>query len=267
MNSSPQTIPDTHPPEASGGEAPAEQTNTEAPDRLRLLLDAIRYDSNIGKAHSFSKVLAKEHGPQAAILLKYIAYRSRNSTNIREDRQWHYESIDDLAERYPYLSASAIHQTLRRLVPSVLIRSNFNKRRADKTCWYAFVSMEVAASAERNLLYFDPGHAKAYGIPEALVLHNIRYWLRKHAEKDPKCNLHRTSPTELAKVLPLSRATIARALTNLVDAGAIAKNSSPAGKMPEFSSPGVPMLGMSVECAIRGQAVRSSNQDPSRSIP
>ena len=219
--------------------APLTPTGTNQPpltfEQRRAYTEAFMPWGKTKSHHSFSRVLATKHGITAAILLNYLAFRTSKSTKIHEERQWHYETVQELAGRYPYLSASAIHETLTRLNGKVLMRNRFNRRRNDKTTWYAFIDPEVMALARTNLLYFDIAHAEQFGLHEAILLHNIQHWVKTNRARKPFYRYHPMSPVDLADILPMSRSSITRALANLVAKGALEKNPQPDGRVPEYA--------------------------------
>ncbi|NBV23720.1 MAG: hypothetical protein EBS05_17590 [Proteobacteria bacterium] len=51
-----------------------------------------------------------------------------------------------------------------------------NRRGYDHTNNYAFNNPQLAAQNRSNLRYFDPEEAANYGLPAALILHNLRHW-------------------------------------------------------------------------------------------
>lgn len=184
--------------------------------------------------HSFSKALAEEHGITAAVLLKYLAVRVTRSKNLHKGVLWHYETLDDLAARYPYLSKSALHATLKKLTKKVLLKDRFPKRRNNKTSWYAFRDLGCAFAAKTKLLYFDAEFAGRFGIHEAILLHNIQYWVKENRKKQPSYEYHEVSPTDLATLLPISRASIARALENLVEQHVLIKDADSRSARPRY---------------------------------
>ncbi len=214
--------------------APAQPSLTE--EQTNAYMEARFTWKSKERNHSFNRDLANDHGIPAAILLKYLAYRVAKSHKVHEERQWHYESIADLARRYPYLSATSIHETLRRLAgKGVLLRRRFNRRRNDKTTWYAFTDLATARRAFERVIYFNPEYAAQFGLHEAILLHNLRYWVNRNRDKDYRYRFHAMSPVELARILPLSRSSIARALQHLVKAGVLEKNQSRTPQAPEYA--------------------------------
>ena len=67
------------------------------------------------RPHSFSKTLAEVHGISEAIVLKFLAHKTRRSTNIRDEKQWYYDSLDNLREKIPYLGRSTIDDVVKSL--------------------------------------------------------------------------------------------------------------------------------------------------------
>src|ERR1035441_8630385 len=118
-----------------------------------------------GTVHSFSRVIAKEYGVNAAIVLGYIGDKIQRSKHFYEGRQWYYETLDSLAERYPYLGRTAIHEAIQRLTSNngPLVVGNYNKKCYDRTKWYAFRNVQTAQLLKKKPLYFKVLYASMYG--------------------------------------------------------------------------------------------------------
>ena len=219
-------------------------------------------DVDEGISHSFSHTLAVEHGIPAALLARYFAYRVKRSQKVHEGFRWTYETIRELADRYPYLGATTIHDAIRQLKDHYVVRAGcFNKWPGDKTCWYAFQSKAALESAEHSLRYFDPTHANEYGIPAALLLQNIEYWVAENRKKNPAYRWHPVSPAKMEKLLPLSKSTIVRALKLLVEAKVLRLNPHPATKIPEYA------LEPAFETTVSTPNTTVSNPNMTLSIP
>lgn len=76
--------------------------------------------------------------------------------NIHEGKTWSYQTLDEIAAHFPYLSKSEVFELLEKLClgkgrrsqkdeldfEPVLIKDNFNKKKYDRTTWYAFIDEE-----------------------------------------------------------------------------------------------------------------------------
>jgi hypothetical protein len=176
---------------------------------------------NTTQIHSFSRKLAKEHGDTEALLLSYIGYKISRSKQRYDNRTWFFETLDELAQRYPYLSRSAIHNALTKLSSSTgpLITGNYNKKGYDRTKWYAFRDNQTQRHLQAEPVYFRVIDAEKYGVTEAILLMNLAHWIRKARNTEPDCQYHEMSPHDLATVLPYSESTIKRALKHLTSTG------------------------------------------------
>ena len=200
--------------------------------QLEILAAMHRYGS---KDHSYSRHVAQEYSIPAALVLKYLAFRIKNSRTILEGCQWHPQSISSIQKQYPYLSASTIHSAIQSLPDTVLLRRRIpNTRIRDKTQWYALAGPGVAKAVNSDLLYFSPAHAAEYGIHEAVLLHKLLRWIVIKGLKKGLRPFHPVPPANLASKLMISRASIARALKHLVGAKVLVKNPNPAGRTPEY---------------------------------
>ena len=147
----------------------------------------------------------------------YIGNRIANSKQTHNGQKWYFDTLDELAKRYPYLSRSVIHETLRKLAVKTgpLITGNFNKNSYDRTTWYAFRDDQIQRHLAAEPLYFRVNEAEMHGVLAAVLLNNLRHWIRKNRVTDPCYEYHPLSPTKLAKLLPFSESAIKRALKYL----------------------------------------------------
>ncbi len=94
------------------------------------------------RTHSFIVQYAVELGINSAILLNYFGHWHCKSIHIDSKNfdgyTWTYNSIKSLREVYPYLSDMKIRTAINNLIDRrLLIKGDYNKRRYDKTTWYA----------------------------------------------------------------------------------------------------------------------------------
>jgi hypothetical protein len=139
--------------------------------------------SQSDKIYGFSRSLTMGTGnrggirftPNEAAVLRHLAYKIRRSKNLRDGRTWFYISAADLTRKFPWMAATTISAILKRLAAKgVVIRSNYNRRRGDRTMWY---SMDEGwlDRAEQDLIYFRDSDAQRFGFCEAVLLHNLTY--------------------------------------------------------------------------------------------
>lgn len=128
--------------------------------------------------HSFDINVAQEYGVREAILIHHfqhwIRHNKETKKNFYEGRTWSYQTLDEIAAWFPYLSKSEVFDLLERLCEGkgrrskkeelefepVLMKGNYNKSSYDRTIWYAFVDeskwilaqakMEISQSQNRN---------------------------------------------------------------------------------------------------------------------
>lgn len=110
--------------------------------------------------HTFDIDVAAEYGIQEAILIQHFQHWIRRNRalkrNFIDDRTWSYQTIDEIASNFPYMSKDRIVEVLDRLCTGrsrrsknkkkefepVLLKGNFNKSKYDHTTWYSFVDEE-----------------------------------------------------------------------------------------------------------------------------
>lgn len=184
------------------------------------------------KAHSFSKTLADAHGVNAAIVLKLMAHKTRRSTNIRDDIQWYYGTLDELSEKLPYLGRSTIDDALKQLAANGLLEiGNYNKYSYDRTRWF-HVPEQHWGAAEHQRISFHAAEAEMHGVTAAVLMWNLEYWLKRKLRSGGFT--HSMNAVALAEALPFKASTIKSTLSRLVKDGALIKVP---GKKSEFAFP------------------------------
>lgn len=181
--------------------------------------------------HSFSRTFAKKHSINEAIVLEEIVFRIQATANVRNGKRWFYDTLDELQKKLPYLGRSTIDDLVQKLESKKLLEiGNYNKASYDQTRWF-HVPEEHWEAANDQKVWFRPADAKAHGVPAALLMFNLEYWLIENI-KAGSGETHKMSPTDLAKGLPLSVSTIKATLTDLVKVGVLVKV---AGKHSEYA--------------------------------
>ena len=113
---------------------------------------------NPTKVHSFSRTIAQEHGEKAAVILQYLAHHVSKSKHVHDGKKWFYKTLDDLAEVFPYLKRSTIHDILQKLSKAngPLLIGDYNKKGYDRTNWFAFRDDNVRKQAQSSKpVYFQ----------------------------------------------------------------------------------------------------------------
>jgi hypothetical protein len=93
--------------------------------------------------HSFDILLAFQHGIEEAILIHHfqhwIRYNKKLCRNFLEGRTWTYQTYNEIAAHFPYLSPDKVRYAIKNLInKKILISGNFNTREGDNTKWFAF---------------------------------------------------------------------------------------------------------------------------------
>jgi len=92
--------------------------------------------------HHFVTAVASEVGVEAAVILYNLAYwcdkNRRNGTHYHDGLHWTYNSTRAFTEQLPYMSRGKVDRAIARLEEHGLILiSNYNEDRLDRTRWYA----------------------------------------------------------------------------------------------------------------------------------
>lgn len=195
-----------------------------------------------GRDHAYAPSVAKDYGIPAAIVLRYLSFCASKSRRIEHGIQWFRKSIADIARLYPYLSASTVHAALKGIPENLLMRQRRKDRRTRAISTdYAFCDPAFEARVNSWPIFFDPNIAQRFGIHAAVVLHYVQHCINLCREKQPEYRFHPISPKEVGQKLGISRASINRALSALVEGGMLDRNPKPSGRFPEYgglSSPG-----------------------------
>lgn len=199
--------------------------------------------------HSFPRQIARDHTITAAILFQFIATKVQRSKNIRNGKKWFYDSAAKIQKRYSYIKTSTIHENVRRLEKAKLLEiDSFNPWPPDRTLWYHVPDEHLAAAGIKRIS-FDKTNVEKYGIAGAVLLFNLRHWLKMRLKKTNDLTVMRKmSPKLLRKHLPFSEATIKSKLEELVTSGAVLK---PDVNKPEYTLPEVEMRDLRLKAMLK----------------
>jgi hypothetical protein len=108
-----------------------------------------------GFEHHFKVKDAKRYGITEAILLYnlrfWIAKNKASGKHQYNGRTWMYNSQKAFAQLFPYLSESQIKRALASLVKQgAILKDNFNKKRYDRTNWYALADESLLPIGSRK---------------------------------------------------------------------------------------------------------------------
>ncbi len=105
--------------------------------------------------HRFNLTDAETYGLTEAIVLYnlrfWIKKNKARGTNLYNGTTWTYNSYKKFSKVFPYLSESQIKRALTSLLKQgAIVKGNFNKKRYDRTKWYALVDESQSLTAGRN---------------------------------------------------------------------------------------------------------------------
>lgn len=122
----------------------------------------------------FDKRVAKEFGlPEAVVINKFQALIGSNKAlgkNYYQGRTWTYNSYEEWVDN-DYFSCFSKEQ-MRRILESlleqkILMKGNFNKRRNDKTNWYAFVEEEKWIERKSPIANYGSDRPDGFTLPNS----------------------------------------------------------------------------------------------------
>jgi hypothetical protein len=189
----------------------------------------------LGRLYSLPRAVAKDLGINEAVVLAFLAHKTRTSKNVRQGRHWYYETAKNLAsQRFPWISPTTLGVVICRLERAGKVHTAcHNKHGYDRTKWYS-VPDDVIEEVAKNRIYFRVEDAVEHGVEAALLLHNLRYHLgeqKKRGAADPWWPMR---PTELARHLPISKATIGRLLNRLCWDGSLERRWNALERASEY---------------------------------
>lgn len=125
--------------------------------------------------HSFDIDLASKYGIEEAIIIHHfqhwISINARLNRNLHEDTYWSYQTCEEIAAHFPYLSKDQVFNIIEKLCTGksrhskkdslpefepILKKGNFNKSKFDRTVWYAFCDPAKWILCDRKMENVDP---------------------------------------------------------------------------------------------------------------
>lgn len=91
--------------------------------------------------HLFDVGIATKYGVDVSIFIHHISYwvefNKNEGTNFHDGKYWTYNKISSFPKHFPYWSHKQIERIINKCFDAgLLIKSNFNKAKYDRTCWY-----------------------------------------------------------------------------------------------------------------------------------
>ena len=92
--------------------------------------------------HCFNVAIASDVGVNAAIVFErmafWIGHNKKAGKNFKDETFWTYNTIEEIAAQFDYLSAKQCRTAIDKLIQSEYIKTgNFNRHGYDRTRWYA----------------------------------------------------------------------------------------------------------------------------------
>ena len=141
--------------------------------------------------HAFETEIAADVGIPAAIILHSIALwcekNERDGRNYHDGRYWTFDTLADIAVKFPYVSYRTTRRAIAELVEKgYLLTGNYNKATFDRTCWYA--------PSDKTLAFYPTG---------IMDNSNVQYGQMKYVQNgqantklDPNTNIPPIIPPE-----------------------------------------------------------------------
>lgn len=145
---------------------------------------------------NFSPRYASEFGLPEAVMLHnlifWIRKNQKNKINLHKtiykgqvlDRTFTYNSVANFAKIFPFWSTDQIKRILKNMRENeIILVDNFNKKKYDKTNWYALVDTNLLDESNTKNYTFSPQLAIQYGLQEAVLLQNIIFSIKEFKKK------------------------------------------------------------------------------------
>lgn len=92
--------------------------------------------------HGFNVGIAIDYSPTISLWIGHLAHWSEknlaNEKHIYDGHVWCYDTLDAIAEYFPYMSKRQIETMINNSVSAgLVIKGNYNQTQYDRTCWYA----------------------------------------------------------------------------------------------------------------------------------
>src|SRR5574339_1109223 len=106
--------------------------------------------------HHFNVDHARVYGIEEAIFINnlqfWITKNKASGKHLYDERTWTYNSMEAFSQLFPYMSFSRIRNTISSLIKQgVIISGNYNKKKFDRTAWYAFADESIFLNEQIHL--------------------------------------------------------------------------------------------------------------------
>ena len=97
--------------------------------------------------------LAEEIGLNESVVLLQIEWWIRHSDNVRDDRKWTYQSLENMREKaFPFWSKRTLNRAIKNLiVRGLIVEGNYNRHKYDRTRWFSLECDAIDALVSVNL--------------------------------------------------------------------------------------------------------------------
>lgn len=150
--------------------------------------------------YGFNIEHATLYGVNEAIFIKNLAFwiskNKANNKNEFDNRTWTYNSIEAYSQLFPFWTTKQTRNVITSLIKQrVIIKGNYNKRKYDRTSWYAFLeedkflnSFDFKFSKPSKRRTMKAEHLEL--IPWLNEIWREYYYNEKHYDYTPEDNLN-----------------------------------------------------------------------------
>ena len=124
-------------------------------------------------SHSFSVEYAEMYGVECAILINHFQFwveqNKAMGRNFHDGRTWMYQTQAEIAAIYPYWNRDKVQDLIQKLLEfKVLVKGNYNKKKFDKTSWYAFENEEMFTIVRNRTIECAESHTPLCGTAQPI---------------------------------------------------------------------------------------------------
>jgi hypothetical protein len=159
--------------------------------------------------HGFHPEIAKDYGVTTAIIVHHLQYwishNKRSKRNQHDGKTWMYQTIEVMAEAFPYWSRKQVERALVKAVEQkVIVKGNYNKTLYDRTCWYAFKNeLKFGISRKREIDEPKSGdQSPEIGTPIPDTIQDAKQEQQQQQEEAPKATVDEATEKDVVVVFP-----------------------------------------------------------------
>jgi len=136
---------------------------------------------------AFDPYVAAEYGLEESILIWHFQYwiqvNMEKGSNFYDGKTWSYQTQEDIAAHFPFLNRDQVKRIVKSLIKqNVIVSGNYNKKKMDRTTWYAFENEEMFTNGRKCPMHCE-GTPNALG-ENAQAIPDTKTKSKQHIKED-----------------------------------------------------------------------------------